>query len=332
MANFQDTLSVWSNVKERIFAGSVVPTAGAVALDGKTVAMLNYLENATTVLGYRPEDVSRIISNRLELQNDPNAKIKFQTWSNTGQVKEGRKTQNVTVRDRILSIDGLHNIPNHAIDAAEAMFIEQGMLALSDPDSALTYTKALKIIAEDMRKRFVQTDGYVQPIGGSSRTDATIAQAAPNYPDEFLSFVSRKISNALKVDNPVISSDPEDVGAYFLEPLSNMQNGIVTYMVHERLSLNDGLSKPVTFKINEFDTSPLIIKNSDLEWTEFVKAETQNQLRNTLKAAATAKASVSNIQNMRRKRMTVQELENLDSVEPIEPLKITIRPIGTRGE
>ena len=332
MANFQDTLSVWSNVKERIFAGSVVPTAGAVALDGKTVAMLNYLENATTVLGYRPEDVSRIISNRLELQNDPNAKIKFQTWSNTGQVEQGRRTKTVTVRDRILSIDGLHNIPNHAIDAAEAMFIEQGMLALSDPDSALTYTKALKIIAEDMRTRFVETDGYVQPIGGSSRTDATIAQAAPNYPDEFLSFVSRKISNALKVDNPVISSDPEDVGAYFLEPLSNMQNGIVTYMVHERLSLNDGLSKPVTFKINEFDTSPLIIKNSDLEWTEFVKAETQNQLRNTLKAAATAKASLSKIQDIRKRRMTVQELENLDSVEPIEPLRITIRPIGARGE
>ena len=332
MANFEDTLSVWSNVKERIFAGSVVPTAGAVALDGKTVAMLNYLENATTVLGYRPEDVSRIISNRLELQNDPNAKIKFQTWSNTGQVEEGRRTKTVTVRDRILSIDGLHNIPNHAIDAAEAMFIEQGMLALSDPDGALTYTKALNIIAEDMRKRFVETDGYVQPIGGSSRTDATIAQAAPNYPDEFLSFVSRKISNALKVDNPVISSDPEDVGAYFLEPLSNMQNGIVTYMVHERLSLNDGLSKPVTFKINEFDTSPLIIKNSDLEWKEFVKAETKNQLRNTLKAAATAKASASKIQDMRTKRMTVQELENLDSVEPIEPLRITIRPMGTRGE
>ena len=332
MANFEDTLSVWSNVKERIFAGSVVPTAGAVALDGKTVAMLNYLENATTVLGYRPEDVSRIISNRLELQNDPNAKIKFQTWSNTGQVEEGRRTKTVTVRDRILSIDGLHNIPNHAIDAAEAMFIEQGMLALSDPDGALTYTKALNIIAEDMRKRFVETDGYVQPIGGSSRTDATIAQAAPNYPDEFLSFVSRKISNALKVDNPVISSDPEDVGAYFLEPLSNMQNGIVTYMVHERLSLNDGLSKPVTFKINEFDTSPLIIKNSDLEWKEFVKAETKNQLRNTLKAAATAKASASKIQDMRRKRMTVQELENLDSVEPIEPLRITIRPMGARGE
>ena len=111
-----------------------------------------------------------------------------------------------------------------------------------------------------------------------------------------------------------------------------MQNGIVTYMVHERLSLNDGLSKPVTFKINEFDTSPLIIKNSDLEWKEFVKAETQNQLRNTLKAAATAKASVSRIQDMRTKRMTVQELENLNSVEPVEPLRITIRPMGARGE
>ena len=322
MANFEDTLSVWSNVKERIFAGSVVPTAGAVALDGKTVAMLNYLENATTVLGYRPEDVSRIISNRLELQNDPNAKIKFQTWSNTGQVEQGRRTKTVTVRDRILSIDGLHNIPNHAIDAAEAMFIEQGMLALSDPDGALTYTKALNIIAEDMRKRFVETDGYVQPIGGSSRTDATIAQAAPNYPDEFLSFVSRKISNALKVDNPVISSDPEDVGAYFLEPLSNMQNGIVTYMVHERLSLNDGLSKPVTFKINEFDASPLIIKNSDLEWIEFVKAETKNKIRAALKKAAHSKNSKS-----------YKAGNPIDPVvEPIEPLRIEIRPMGTRGE
>lgn len=315
LANFEDTLSVWSNVKERFFAGSVVPTAGATALDGKTVAMLNYLENATTVLGYNPEDVSRILSNRLELQNDPNAKIKFQNWSNTGKVEEGRRTVSVSVRDRILSIDGLHDIPNHAIDAAEAMFIEQGMLALSDPNNPLSYTKALDIIAEDMRKRFVETDGFVQPIGGSNRTDATIAQAAPNYPDEFLSFVSRKISNALNVDNPVISADTDDVGAYFLEPLSNMQNGVVTYMVHERLSLNDGLSRPVAYKVNEFDFSPLIIKNTDLEWREFVKEETRNRIRAEMKKAANVKRDPGN------------------PIDPIiEPLRITIRPIGPRGD
>jgi hypothetical protein len=333
LANFEDTLSVWSNVKERFFAGSVVPTAGATALDGKTVAMLNYLENATTVLGYNPEDVSRILSNRLELQNDPNAKIKFQNWSNTGKVEEGRRTVSVSVRDRILSIDGLHDIPNHAIDAAEAMFIEQGMIALSDPNNPISYTKALNIVAEDMRKRFVKTDGYVQPIGGSNRTDATIAQAAPNYPDEFLSFVSGKISNALNVNNPVISADIDDVGAYFLEPLSNMQNGVVTYMVHERLSLNDGLSRPVSYKVNEFDSSPLIIKNTDLEWIEFVKEETNNQLRNSMKKAAAAKASLSRVQDIRRTRMTSEELQSLDSGQVIQPpLRITIRPTGTRGE
>jgi len=195
------------------------------------------------------------------------------------------------------------------------MFIEQGMLALSDPDGALSYTKALNIIAEDMRKRFVKTDGYVQPIGGSNRTDATIAQAAPNYPDEFINFVTRKISNALNVDSPVISADLDDVGAYFLEPLSNMQNGAVTYMVHERLSLNDGLSKPVTFKVNEFDFSPLIIKNTDLEWMEFVKEETKNRVRAEMKKAASAKIDPGN---------------PIDPV--IEPLRITIRPIGTRGD
>lgn len=332
LANFEDTLSVWSNVKERFFAGSVVPTAGATALDGKTVAMLNYLENATTVLGYNPEDVSRIISNRLELQNDPNAKIKFQNWSNTGKVEEGRRTVSVSVRDRILSIDGLHDIPNHAIDAAEAMFIEQGMLALSDPNNPISYTKALDIIAEDMRKRFVETDGFVQPIGGSNRTDATIAQAAPNYPDEFLSFVSRKIANALNVDNPVISADIDDVGAYFLEPLSNMQNGVVTYMVHERLSLNDGLSRPVTYKVNEFDSSPLIIKNTDLEWREFVKEASRDQVRSAMKAAAEAR-NPSRIQQMRLKRMTGEELDSEYSDPIIQPpLRVEIRPIGTKGE
>ena len=325
MQGFQDTLSVWSNVKNKSYEGSEFSTRGADALDAKTVAALNYLESATSVLGYNEEDVARIVANRAEIERGGQAANLFNQWAGIKTGANVNQQDRVTLNDIIFSSKVLQGMPQSAVDAAKAMFIEQGMMSVSDAKGAKTAQIILNEISEDMRKRYKLTDTYVIPMGTNSRTDATLGQAAPNYPDEFKSYIEQTISKATGVAGVTLNSGirTKDIGSFFLEPLGLMQNGNVAYQAYERISQNDGGRRMVYSVTDEFGRRvPLIISNFDLAWTSKVEQLNERAAERELNIAETAAYKATPAYKAATKARIKEEVSNQLSTDRNNPYMI----------
>jgi hypothetical protein len=293
-------ISHYMNYRDYTYGGIVMENPMMSSLTEEQRATLNFLADASPILGSDNQALADLYASRSRMRNDPNFSDKAQTFFGSSPYEFVR------------NLDGASDLPASGIRGMEAAAVS--LFALS-AERGMDVDAVKLQLERQIERSYPDGGGIVFGPNMSRRTRAPLSYASPNNEDVMQDYVIRRLTEA-GVTNPrlgiggqgalaataravggaVMSAVGIDAnqsiggGRYFLQPIGTPTRGFVQYQVMELLPVEQGGRRSVMQTIVNPETqeevvAPLIISNQDPAYLQMVSENTRLQNQGPLDRA-----------------------------------------------
>jgi hypothetical protein len=295
-------ISHYTNYRDYTYGGIVMDNPMMSSLTEEQRTTLNFLADASPILGSDNQALADLYTSRSRMRNDPNFSDKAETFFGSSPYEFVR------------NLDGASNLSASALRGMEAAAVS--LFALSS-ERGMSAEAVQDQLERQLERSYPDGGGIVFGPNMSPRTRAPLSYAAPNNENIMQDYVIRRLTEA-GVTNPrlglggqgalaatgraiggaVMSAVGIDTnqsiggGRYFLQPIGTPTRGFVQYQVVELLPAEQGGRRPVMeTRTEEIEgeqvqvVAPLIISNQDPVYLNMVRENTRLRNQNALDRA-----------------------------------------------
>jgi len=288
-------LSQYTSYREYEYMGTTMRSPMMQGLDESQVAVLDYLADASRLIGSDPEFLSRAFAAKSELERNPRYKENVEAFLGTN------------LDDYVSQISGIQDAPLSAYNGMKAATLDLMGISLAGGLGAAELKKRLE---RQLNASYPSGEGIVLGPNGSARTAAPISYAAPKNEDLFKNYIINQVTKAQPNAEPPELGLAKDVGAVaytaqviatgtapkgniFLKPIGVPTKGQVQYAVFRITSPEEGGYEQVYTEVRETGPqdlpirAPLIISNKDKSFLDMVSKRTNRESKDAVASGTT---------------------------------------------
>lgn len=231
--NTQVILSHWANVRTRLYNGQDLPSPAAQSLSADERASLDYLLDASTILG--TQMLPQIFKAKTDLERGGNFETKVKDFYGATPFEFVSQLTNFELLT--------DEMQNGLVGAATTLYSLSTIQGLS---AKQIRQRLQKVVNET----FQDGEGIVFDRGNSDYTIAPISLAAPGREGLFRDYVMEVVDSAFPDNSYVLGIDEEGDSKLFLRPISRPSQGVYAYQVMEYRPIEEGGSRGLVAKDN----------------------------------------------------------------------------------
>ena len=298
-------LSQYTSYREYEYMGTTMRSPMMQGLDESQVAVLDYLADASRLIGSDPEFLSRAFAAKSELERNPRYKENVETFLGTN------------LDDYVSQLSGIQDAPLSAYNGMKAATLDLMGISLA---GGLGASELKKRLERQLNASYPSGEGIVLGPNGSARTAAPISYAAPKNEDLFKDYIVNQVTKAqpnaqppelglmgnsregaimkaVRLTAQVIATGTAPRGNIFLKPIGVPTGGLVQYAVFRITTPEAGGYEQVYTEVTETGPqdlpirAPLILSNKDRIFLDMVSKRTNRESKDAV-ASGTAKYAV----------------------------------------
>jgi hypothetical protein len=291
-------LSQYTGYREYEYMGTTMRSPMMQGLDESQVAVLDYLADASRLIGSDPQFLSRAFAAKSELERNPRYKENVEAFLGTN------------LDDYVSQISGIQDAPLSAYNGMKAATLD--LMGVSHA-TGLNIKELTKRLERQLNASYPSGEGIVLGPNGSARTAAPISYAAPKNEDLFKDYIINQVTkaqpnaeppelglkgdsregaimSAIRLTAQVIATGTAPKGNIFLKPIGVPTRGQVQYAVFRITSPEEGGYEQVYTEIVEEGQSiraPLILSNKDKPFLDMVSKRTNRESKDAIASGTT---------------------------------------------
>lgn len=285
-------LSQYTSYREYEYMGTTMRSPMMQGLDESQVAVLDYLADASRLIGSDPEFLSRAFAAKSELERNPRYKENVEAFLGTN------------LDDYVSQISGIQDAPLSAYNGMKAATLDLMGISLA---GGLGASELKKRLERQLNASYPSGEGIVLGPNGSARTAAPISYAAPRNEDLFKDYIINQVTKAQPNAEPpelgltkdtsavaytaqVIATWSAPKGNIFLKPIGVPTRGQVQYAVFRITTPEAGGYEQVYTEMVREDQSirvPLILSNKDKPFLDMVSKRTNREGKDAIASGTT---------------------------------------------
>jgi len=294
-------LSQYTSYREYEYMGTTMRSPMMQGLDESQVAVLDYLADASRLIGSDPQFLSNAFKGKADLETDPNYKKRVEAFLGTN------------LDDYVSQIPGIQDAPLSAYNGMKAATLD--LMGVSHA-TGLNIKELTKRLERQLNASYPSGEGIVLGPNGSARTAAPISYAAPKNEDLFKDYIVNQVTKAqpnaqppelgligdsregaimkaIRFTSQVLATGTAPRGNIFLKPIGVPTGGLVQYAVFRITTPEAGGYEQVYTEVTETGPqdlpirAPLILSNKDKTFLDMVSKRTNREGKDAVASGAT---------------------------------------------